>query len=189
MARKAEFKGCCQACGRLQMLPGGVLSDHGYEISHGWRNGVCYGAGHLPIEVSCDLIQSSADYARAEAARLEAKAREELAVPLGSLEGWKQVYHKELSNRTRGSVYLWEHGVYVGEGFDCVFEYGEEGRKKRDPLRSGFVKAAAKAAESRADRARSLRSRAASQEEYAARQEKVLAAWAPKPLIPRGKGE
>lgn len=186
MARKAEWKGCCQACGRLQMLPGGVLSDHGYEISHGWRNGVCYGAGHLPIEESCDLIQASADNARVQAARLKAQAGEELAVPLGALESWKQVYHPELSNRSRGSVYLWERGAFVGDGIECVFEYGEEGRKKKDRCH-GFQKGVARAAEGRAAHVKSLLSRAERHESYAAAQEKVLAAWAPKPLIPRGK--
>jgi len=188
MARKAEWKGCCQACGRLQMLPSGVLSDHGYEISHGWRNGVCYGAGHLPIEESCDLIQSSADGARAQAARLMQEAVAARAIPLGELKCWSKVYHPELSNRSRGSVRLWEEGSVLGDGYGAKFIVASSGRPASDGFHS-FKSGAEIAHECRAKYAAGLEFRAAAHNEYAEKQEKVLAAWAPKPLIPRGKNE
>ena len=38
------------------MLPGGVLSKHGYTVQWGFFSGVCNGAGHLPFEQSKDAI-------------------------------------------------------------------------------------------------------------------------------------
>lgn len=53
---KATHAGHCQACGRLQRLPSGNLSLHGYTVDHGWFSGVCQGAKHLPFEQSIDQI-------------------------------------------------------------------------------------------------------------------------------------
>lgn len=53
---KATHYGICQVCGSRQKLPNGKLSKHGYDVEHGFFNGVCYGADHLPFEQSKDLI-------------------------------------------------------------------------------------------------------------------------------------
>lgn len=54
---KATHSGTCQVCGRLQKLPGGVLSKHGYEVARwGFFNGVCWGEGHVPFEVGTDCL-------------------------------------------------------------------------------------------------------------------------------------
>jgi hypothetical protein len=53
---KATHSGHCQACGRLQKLPGGKLSKHGYTVRQGFFSGTCPGSGHLPFEVSHDLV-------------------------------------------------------------------------------------------------------------------------------------
>lgn len=50
-SRKATHKGICQCCGRLQKLPYGRLSQHGYTVTWGFFNGVCGGAEHLPLEL------------------------------------------------------------------------------------------------------------------------------------------
>ncbi len=55
---KATHYGTCQACGRVQKLPGpGVLSKHGYNVAHGFFSGVCAGSGELPYELSCEKIK------------------------------------------------------------------------------------------------------------------------------------
>lgn len=56
MAKAADFSGHCQACGRLQKLPNGVLAKHGYKIAAGYFSGVCAGSGHLPFEKSYDML-------------------------------------------------------------------------------------------------------------------------------------
>lgn len=58
MSIKATHKGTCQCCGASQKLPSDVLSKHGYTVKWGFFSGVCQGAGHLPYELSCDLIKS-----------------------------------------------------------------------------------------------------------------------------------
>lgn len=53
---KATHVGECQICGRVQMLPNGKLSNHGYTVRCGFFSGICQGAGHLPFEQSQDAI-------------------------------------------------------------------------------------------------------------------------------------
>jgi hypothetical protein len=178
---KATHYGHCQACGRRQLLPGGVLADHGYSIEHGWRNGVCYGAGHAPYEQSCALIESTIAAAKARAAELRAQADAQAAVPLGDLSCWLRVYHRELSNRSRGSVYLWEKGRIEGEGFEAEFVCAY----KRERLNSGPVRAAVRAQVFRQVYAKALLERAAGEDAYAARQAERIAGWAPAELAAR----
>ena len=53
--KKAIDAGHCQACGRIQKLPNGRLSLHGYKV-YGYFSGICRGAGYLPYEQSTDQI-------------------------------------------------------------------------------------------------------------------------------------
>lgn len=184
MAKKATHYGTCQACGRLQLLPGGRLSDHGYELQHGFRNGVCMGAGHLPLEVSCDIVESSIAAASARCAQAREDADNIEALPYGDLTCWKRVYHRELSSRTRGAVYLWHKGVVEGEGFDAVFVYGTR-PTERESTRSGYIKAASFAKGCREAYAEALRARADADGVYCARMIEMLRTWAPKELKAR----
>lgn len=60
----ATHQGTCQLCGRLQMLPKGLLAKHGYDVQWGYFNGVCSGSDHQPYELSKDLIESYLPTAR-----------------------------------------------------------------------------------------------------------------------------
>lgn len=66
MHMKATHIGECQICGRRQMLPGGVLSKHGYTVDHGFFSGICAGAHKLPFEKSCADIAAVMATVRAE---------------------------------------------------------------------------------------------------------------------------
>lgn len=66
---KATHQGTCQVCGRLQMLPAGVLAKHGYTTQWGFFSGVCQGAGHLPFEQDISLIEGMITWAKDTAAR------------------------------------------------------------------------------------------------------------------------
>lgn len=57
----ATHRGTCQVCGRLQKLPGGVLSKHGYTKKWGFFEGTCPGADYRPYEIAYDRIQYSID--------------------------------------------------------------------------------------------------------------------------------
>lgn len=190
---KATHLGTCQACGRLQMLPSGLLAAHGYEISHGFQNGVCMGTGHLPYEVSTDLIESSINHALTNADRLDRDAAAHLVLP-GTWVA-HQVYHPELSSRTKGSVRLWEDGI-LREREDGGFEFVQPtdaswsaerqgpGKPKVERLH-GFGQIKRLVAEYRSRYASALTSRAAGQREYAAHQKRRLVDWKPQPLTPR----
>jgi hypothetical protein len=65
--------GHCQLCGSLQRLPKGVLSLHGYKVTHGFFSGVCRGAKHLPFEQAFDLVAEQVTMAQEALANLEAR--------------------------------------------------------------------------------------------------------------------
>lgn len=65
-SNKATHSGHCQACGRLQKLPNGKLSKHGYTVEHGFFSGVCRGTNYLPFEQSCDQVRRYIGEAKSE---------------------------------------------------------------------------------------------------------------------------
>lgn len=180
---RATHSGTCQACGRRQLLPGGVLAKHGYELSHGFMNGVCMGAGHLPYEVSCDLIERTIRTAAAVAAARREQAAVQLAKPMGSLECSRMVYHPELSSRTRGAVRLWEHGELQGDNL-TNFEFVWASGTKREKLHRGG-RAESIAMDMRRDYAAALLRAAVAEDEYAAAQRRRIADWQPTELQAR----
>lgn len=52
--RTIENTGTCPCCHRNIKLDGGKIVHHGFEISHGYRNGTCPGVGFKPWEVSVE---------------------------------------------------------------------------------------------------------------------------------------
>jgi hypothetical protein len=58
MTKIATHFGECQGCGRVQKLPGGSLSLHGYTVDWGFFQGTCGGAKHLPYELSCEYVKA-----------------------------------------------------------------------------------------------------------------------------------
>lgn len=77
---KSTHHGHCQACGRLQLLPGGVLAKHGYKVAgFGFFMGTCRGSDRNPLEVDRTItdqiivdLGAYADRQDARAARLTA---------------------------------------------------------------------------------------------------------------------
>jgi len=53
---KATHKGTCQICGRLQKLPKGKLSKHGYRVQWGEFSGTCPGSEEQPFEESREVL-------------------------------------------------------------------------------------------------------------------------------------
>ncbi len=103
-ARSATHQGQCQVCGRLQMLPGGLLSKHGYNVKWGFFNGVCWGAGHLPFELSKDLIEDAIARATAQRNGLIEDAAS-LRSNLTPASAWVYEY---VGSRTRyGESHVW----------------------------------------------------------------------------------
>ena len=70
---KSTHNGVCQVCGKLQALPGGVLSLHGYTVEHHYFNGVCPGQRELPLEQDRTIANKIANDLRDDAAKAEAE--------------------------------------------------------------------------------------------------------------------
>lgn len=108
-----KFEGSCQCCGRIQALPGGVLAKHGYTVDYGWFNGVCQGAGYLPYEQSCGLIESFIKSAKAHLAVLKEK-REALLTPSTSAVGWYHTYYGDRHSNPLGILgYHWVQTTFT----------------------------------------------------------------------------
>lgn len=90
---KATHSGTCQACGRGQKLPNGVLAIHGYTTRWGFFSGICPGSGHKPFELSTDYIEFCIHSSAKEAAKLRGEAEALLAEdPTGQTEFWFSEY-------------------------------------------------------------------------------------------------
>lgn len=56
-AIKLQATMTCQCCGRKHLANKGVIAHHGFERpGSGWQTASCYGARHLPFEVSRDAL-------------------------------------------------------------------------------------------------------------------------------------
>lgn len=94
---KATNKGTCQICGRIQKLPDGRLSQHGYTTRWGFFSGVCCGSGQLPFEQSKDLVDGAIEGAEKRLASIQAE-QETLRAPVapGETTAWKKVHTGDL---------------------------------------------------------------------------------------------
>jgi hypothetical protein len=88
------------------MLPGGLLSKHGYTVNFGYFTGVCRGERELPFELSKDLIESFIAGAEAFAAEQETLALAERANT--SLDGVYLSIYVKSTNRYIKSGYRWQ---------------------------------------------------------------------------------
>jgi len=186
MATKSTHKGHCQWCNRLQMLPGGMLSKHGYEVRHrgqgGFFAGTCRGSGHLPFEQSCELIKTAIAAANASIEHIRKKIAERAQIdPNTTTKAWLHVYKRELSSRLRGSVYLWEEHELIQTGDSLHWHhYIVDGIPHRIH-RSGTL--ADKVREGKAHRMQALAADAKELQDYVAWQENRIKSWAPAALM------
>jgi hypothetical protein len=175
----ATNKGTCQWCNRVQLLPNGVLSRHGYNIRFGWQAGTCGGSKHPPYQESCALIERSIEWARRRSAELRNEAANVLNSGYdGSAKAWVHVYKRELSSRTRGSVYFWEeHEVLADARFGGYYIVGG----KKETIARSFARIKPENARYYSDE---INRRADSLDGYADEQAKRIKDWAPAPLLP-----
>lgn len=75
MAKKATHSGTCQCCGRVQKLPNGRLSNHGYTVDWGFFNGTCGGSKELPLEQDRTILDTTVKSLLAWASQEEASDR------------------------------------------------------------------------------------------------------------------
>lgn len=127
MRDKATHAGSCQACGRVQKLPGGVLSKHGYTVQWNCFNGVCRGTGELPYELSCTLIERFIQYADSQRNVIQLRV-DKLNSPATEPKAW---IHEYIGERNRPyqdreiTLFLHDDGQ-----FKTVFYFDHDGRRK-----------------------------------------------------------
>lgn len=204
-SRKATHQGECQICGSTQMLPGGVLSKHGYTVQWGFFSGVCNGAGHLPFEQSKDAIagviasvEATIKLVEAEIAELENKDSE----INGKDEAWRHCYDSYIGYTWR-KVKLVEferRNIYANDpghepAWYCYIKTLDTTKDRPDrPAKPDRLDVYDIRPESVRDfahylnggYAKHLRGQNASRRQWITWQQNRLANWAPKPLKERG---
>ncbi len=94
----ATHYGECPYCGNRQMLPGGVLADHGYNLHFGFRNGTCPGSREKPFEISKTFTEKKVEEVRASIERHKEKiAAGDLVVHESGIDSKGKVVNREIS--------------------------------------------------------------------------------------------
>jgi hypothetical protein len=89
------------------MLPGGTLSLHGYNVTHGYFSGTCTGSKHLPFEQSCALVERFVASAKTQLANLEA-FQTKLRTPTDEAKAWICTYQANPRGRYYTRVRTWQ---------------------------------------------------------------------------------
>lgn len=191
-SRSATHSGHCQCCGRLQKLPGDVLSKHGYTVEHGFFSGVCRGAGYKPFEVSCDQVVRYIAEAEAHVAHLEAWITE-LTTPATENRAWVRNYEGLMR-----PSYVWRQVEIIATPSTIAgsthvsFSYMAPGTRGRDNVShriEGYsvdyakttLEAVTKLNEAKA---RSVAAEVVQMRRYIAWQQERVSSWTPAPLLP-----
>lgn len=93
METRIQKRGHCQMCGRLHAA-NPLMAKHGYNVEHGWFQGVCPGAGYMPLEEGREQLDRLvadlrhwADRAEDEALQLEQREVD----PEGNWESYREL--------------------------------------------------------------------------------------------------
>jgi len=184
---KATNRGTCQWCGRIQKLPNGAISLHGYTVQHGFFNGECRGSFWEPYELSCDLIQESVDRATEYKAGLEAQIVE-LSKLATEPKAW---YDEYVGRKFKGDTgYQWRLiELYIkpedeGKDYPWIWYTNHKGQPERMNLSGIDAPLLSAANKLNTYRIRFLQKSIAELDEYIARQTKRIKEWELKPLLP-----
>lgn len=180
---RATHKGTCQVCHREQLLPGGRLAKHGYSVDYGCFNGVCFGAGHLPLEQSCELVKK--DIERHQTARATMVTLQATLEASQEPRGYVSIY----VGRRYARVWLYLPLVYYAD--QKIYALEGEKRHPIEGYQIEFTKDPAEAARilNRTYIDERLVPDRRRMDEHIARQERTVLNWKPLPLIPRVEEE
>jgi hypothetical protein len=183
-SNQALFMGSCQCCGKLQKLPQGVLSKHGYTVDWGTFWGVCQGASHLPYEESCDLIESFIK--RAEEAKVA------MLEDIESLKTETETFFMYVYADRKSSWKVFNKSDVITEkkgDFEFHYVMTKEGEKRTNRNSSQLGSYSCSTIEDcikyeNSKRIEFVLKQIEEVEEYIAWQQKRVADWELKPLIP-----
>lgn len=140
MMNKATHQGHCQACGRLQRLPNGLLAKHGYKVTSGYFSGVCVGSGHQPFEKSYEMLPGFIASAERERANIEAR-QTKLRTPLADDAkpmAWVNNYEGKVY--AFGNHYIWRKVELKAEAVDWSTDYMKAYYTAPGAAKSGWSK-------------------------------------------------
>lgn len=185
---KATHSGTCQGCGATQKLPGGVLSQHGYDVKYGFFNGICMGAGHKPFEQATDLIERCIANAQAHVAEIDAKI-ETLSAPATEEKCWGRVYLRGLGKSMWQEIDLYERQQTSPDGTFTWSTYWHIEAGKLSKVNTYTAKNILEVATegNRAYVQNELKPRAAGLRQYIKWQQDRVANWQPAELKPLAK--
>lgn len=137
---KATHNGECQLCGKIQKLPSGVLSNHGYTVKWNMFEGICPGSRKLPYELSCELIKSQVPVIQERLKNLGQK-RIQLLSSSTEPKAWVHVYLKSINK------YLWKEVELTKESRECnshqwkvvIMCFSDEGKEIREEINKAGV--------------------------------------------------
>lgn len=202
MNRAATHQGECQACGRRQKLPGGVLAKHGYTKRWGFFSGVCPGSDELPFEQSSALVERFIAQAEQQIVMwqkeyddahtmADAVAPEDLTA-----KAWIRIYDSR--NYTyrielceiRATIHVYAHGNQTYRTFEFLNQRG--GLRSDTPTWQTINVYGVDSNNMRAvvtylnhhTRIPQVTAEMSQRQQYIAWQRERLAGWAPKPLVP-----
>ena len=131
--QKATHCGECQICGRVQKLPNGQLSNHGYTVEWSMFQGTCPGSKELPYELSCDLIKARLPWVTEQVAEMK-KYREFLLQPANEPKAWAHVYMRSIHAyswmKEKLSEEYHKNEQSGHEWRDIVVRYKDDGEEK-----------------------------------------------------------
>ncbi len=111
MSSRSFNRGTCQACGRIQKLPNGVLSLHGYTKQWGFLHGVCKGSHHRAFEISKDLIEKCITGSQDAIVGLQARRAELFQfTTTANSKAWRRIYVDAKYKHNTPSGYEWRLG-------------------------------------------------------------------------------
>lgn len=177
---KATHRGHCQACDRVQKLPSGRLSSHGYTKQWGFFQGICPGTGHGPFELSTDYIERTIADALRAADKDRTFAETLRATPVTDATCW--VHEGTGQYVRREQVYRWRQVKLTVGSYNQAVYVTEDGRTRAVGLPLGGAHANADGLNRAAKQANEVRATALDKSvtrlgDYVAWQRKRIADW------------
>lgn len=122
---KATHNGNCQCCGRLQAVNSKTqrIAKHGYTVDWGFFNGVCSGAGELPLQLDRTITDKTIKALRDHAAEMEQLTPEKVTkVPVERRENSKKDRWTEMMTREQYDAFKVTSFTYRNHTFEMMQE-------------------------------------------------------------------
>lgn len=131
MKIKGQYRGHCQACGRIQVVESNnMLAKHGYTVPNGYFKGQCRGSDQRPLQVSRvitdAIIVAMNDMANRNQMHAEALiARTILPERAQRLTAWGSRVYQFIEHKQVAVMVAWHDATKAEQDMQQVLEIGE----------------------------------------------------------------